>query len=172
MKTGIWVILGMLIHWSVQAQESTKPCPCCAAEFRQFDFWLGNWEVQDPNNKLAGRNNIILLQDSCIVQENWVSTTPGFTGTSYNFYSPQTGKWHQTWIDNQGGSLFLYGNLENGNMVLWSDVMKDQDGASYRNRITWTPHANGTLRQHWETTKDEGKTWTTLFDGLYKKVSK
>ena len=66
--------------------------------------------------------------------------------------------------------LLLSGNLEKGNMVLWSDVMKNQKGEPYRNRITWTPNADGTVRQHWEMTKDEGKTWATLFDGLYKKV--
>ncbi len=32
--------------------------------------------------------------------------------------------------------------------------------------ITWTPNADGSVRQHWETSED-GKTWKTAFDGLY-----
>lgn len=170
MKTVLLWGIGIALSCSCIAQSTNKPCPCCTPEFRQFDFWLGDWEAYNPDNKLAGTNHIILLQDSCMVQENWVSATPGYTGTSYNFYDPQSEKWHQTWVDNQGGSLLLSGKLENGKMVLWSDVMKSQKGEPYRNRITWTPNADGSVRQHWEITKDEGKSWTTLFDGLYKKV--
>jgi len=33
-------------------------------------------------------------------------------------------------------------------------------------RITWTPRADGTVRQLWETSAD-GKTWSAIFDGLY-----
>ena len=35
------------------------------------------------------------------------------------------------------------------------------------NEITWTPNADGSVRQHWRTTKDGGKTWETAFDGKY-----
>ena len=34
---------------------------------------------------------------------------------------------------------------------------------------TWYDNADGTVRQHWEQSKDGGKSWTTAFDGLYKK---
>lgn len=170
MKILFLTIIGALTTIKASAQTAANPCPCCAAEFRQFDFWVGNWETYQPDGKLAGRNLIVFVQDSCVIQENWTSAAPGYTGTSYNFYNPQTGKWHQTWVDNQGGSLLLSGNLEKENMVLWSDVMKDQKGTPYRNRITWTPNADGAVRQYWEITKDDGKTWTGIFDGLYKKV--
>lgn len=170
MKITLAILLAIACLSMATAQENQPTCPCCKETYRQFDFWLGNWEAFSPDNKLAGRNNIVLLQDSCILQENWVSASPGYTGTSYNFYNPQTGKWHQTWIDNQGASLLLTGTFENGSMVLWSETMKTQKGEPYRNRITWTPNTDGTVRQHWEMTTDEGKTWTTLFDGLYKKI--
>ena len=39
---------------------------------------------------------------------------------------------------------------------------------SQRERITWTPNADGSVRQHWETSTDDGKTWKTSFDGLYR----
>jgi hypothetical protein len=37
-----------------------------------------------------------------------------------------------------------------------------------QNRITWTPHPDGSVRQLWEQSTDEGKTWQVAFDGLYR----
>jgi hypothetical protein len=34
-------------------------------------------------------------------------------------------------------------------------------------RITWTPIASDRVRQFWEFSKNEGRTWTTVFDGTY-----
>ena len=34
----------------VHAQEA-KPAPCSAPEHRQFDFWLGDWEVRGPGRQ-------------------------------------------------------------------------------------------------------------------------
>lgn len=155
----------------VAQNEARPPCPCCASEYRQFDFWLGDWVAYDlqDSNKPAGTNRIVLLQDSCIVQENWVGRGGGYTGTSYNWYDRQEGKWYQTWIDNQGGSLRLSGGLKDGKMVLYSEQMKNRQGELYINRITWTPNPDRTVRQHWEISKDEGESWETVFDGLYKR---
>ena len=34
-------------------------------------------------------------------------------------------------------------------------------------RTTWTPLEDGRVRQHWESTTDGGKSWSTVFDGYY-----
>ena len=169
MKTIIQAIifslfLGLCYPISLIAQS----CPCCSEAFRQFDFWLGDWETYQ-NKNLAGTNNIVLLQDSCVIQENWKSAKSNYTGTSYNFYDPITKKWHQTWVDNQGGYLLLNGTLINGSMILKSDPTKDVQGNVIINKVTWTPNADGTVRQLWEVSKDKEKTWNTVFDGLYRK---
>ncbi|MFI5183972.1 MAG: hypothetical protein ACHQNV_06220, partial [Vicinamibacteria bacterium] len=31
--------------------------PCSASEYRQFDFWLGDWDVYE-NGKAAGTNRV------------------------------------------------------------------------------------------------------------------
>jgi hypothetical protein len=36
-----------------------------------------------------------------------------------------------------------------------------------RHRITWTPLPDGTVRQHWQASRDDGATWDDLFDGRY-----
>lgn len=154
----------------VYAQTPAKKddCACCSPAHRQFDFWLGDWEAT-ANGKVAGTNKIVLLQDKCIVQENWISSTPNYTGTSYNFYNKNLKKWQQVWIDNQGSNLILTGELIGNQMILKSETLTNPKGEKYQNRITWTNHKDGTVRQYWEVTKDEGKTWNSIFDGLYKK---
>jgi hypothetical protein len=161
-----------VVCWMLQtapAQGSEKPCPCCTENYRQFDFWLGDWKTYDPKGDLAGTNHIVLLHDQCVLQENWVSEGGGYTGTSYNFYDDASDQWTQIWVDNQGGSLQLTGGMEGGSMVLKSDPSPQSEGGSMLNQISWTPNEDGTVRQHWELSRDYGATWTTLFDGLYKK---
>ncbi len=65
--------------------------------------------------------------------------------------------------------LELAGGLNaKGEMVLVGE-RKLRDGRTSTSRITWTPHADGTVRQHWEQSVDGGKTWATALDGRYRK---
>jgi hypothetical protein len=50
-----------------------KPRPCAAAEHRQFDFWLGDWEVRDATGKLVGHNGIEAAHNGCALIEHWWS---------------------------------------------------------------------------------------------------
>lgn len=152
----------------LKAQDEAKPCPCCSEPYRQFDFWLGDWEAYGPTGNLAGTNHIVLLHGQCVIQENWSSGGGSFTGTSYNYYDAADETWNQTWVDNQGGNLQLKGSWNGAAMVLLSEPATTADGVTSQSRITWTPNEDGTVRQHWELTKDGGLTWSTLFDGLYK----
>jgi hypothetical protein len=43
-------------------------------------------------------------------------------------------------------------------------------GATLRQRITWTPLADGAVRQLWVSSGDGGATWTPVFDGKYAKA--
>jgi hypothetical protein len=36
-------------------------------------------------------------------------------------------------------------------------------------RLTFFNNPDGTVRQLWESSNDEGKTWQVAFDGLYRK---
>lgn len=166
----LFIIICNFIVGKTHAQTSPtkKSCACCTEVHRQFDFWLGDWETT-ANGKVAGNNRIVLLQDSCIIQENWTSASPGYTGTSYNFYNKDIQKWQQIWIDNQGANLILTGERVGDAMILKSGEMTNPKGQKYINRITWTNNPDGTVRQNWEVSKDNEKTWTSIFDGLYQK---
>ena len=44
------------------------------------------------------------------------------------------------------------------------------DNKETLNRITWTANDDGTVRQVWASSEDDGQNWRTLFDGLYTRV--
>jgi hypothetical protein len=43
------------------------------------------------------------------------------------------------------------------------------DGTQTLERITWTPNADGTIRQLWQSSRDRGMRWSIVFDGLYRR---
>ena len=46
--------------------------PCKASpEYRQFDFWIGEWDVKNPQGVPAGSSSIQLILGQCIIFENW-----------------------------------------------------------------------------------------------------
>ena len=157
---------------STAAATQAKTMPCDNAQNRQFDFWLGQWEVTNPAGKLAGRSRIESILGGCVLQENWDSPS-GVSGKSFNLFNATTGHWEQFWVDNSGSRLHLSGGMHEGSMLLQGtqDKADATTGVVQRERITWTPNADGSVRQHWETSTDEGKTWKTSFDGLYRHPS-
>jgi hypothetical protein len=138
--------------------------PCETAQHKQFDFWLGEWSVHTPSGRLAGTNSISAGYGGCVVHERYKTTGP-YSGESLNAYDPTRKKWHQTWVDSTGTLLTLEGGLKGKSMVLEGQTT-GLAGKIIRHRITWTPNADGTVRQLRETT-DEHDQWVTTFDGKY-----
>ncbi|MDQ6931043.1 MAG: DUF1579 domain-containing protein [Candidatus Eremiobacteraeota bacterium] len=163
---------GIYKHQSVR----NNPAPlalaaqCTAPEYRQFDFWSGNWRVTDrKTRKFVGTNDIPHVQGNCAIEEHWTSRSR-IRGMSFNTYDRSTKRWHQTWVDSTGGLLELDGSLKAGSMVL-SQTSAGQNGKPQLQRITWTPESDGTVRQHWVVSSDNGKTWQDAFDGIYHRAS-
>lgn len=139
---------------------------CDAAAHRQFDFWLGDWQVYLANGSLAGENRISAELNGCVLHERY-QTGKGYQGESFNIYDVSNQRWHQTWVDNGGLLLQLDGGRQGDSMVLEGDG-RDASGVLQRQRISWTPNADGSVRQHWQTQAADGS-WQTVFDGYYRK---
>lgn len=161
------IIISIFVS-SISTNAQTTNCKCCSEKHAEFDFWIGNWTVTNPDGTAAGTNSISKIQDNCILRENWTSAKGKYTGTSNNFYNFKAKQWEQIWIDNQGGSLHLKGNRVNNQMILETDEETNKDGQSYFHRVTWTLNDNGSVRQYWETITS-GTEINVAFDGLYKK---
>jgi hypothetical protein len=140
---------------------------CDAAEHRQFDFWLGEWEVTGPNGQPAGRNSITRELSGCVLHERWTGAG-GMRGESFNTWDRTRQRWHQTWVSSTGNLLVLQGGLVNGAMQMTGESTSPK--GLVRNRITWTPTPDGSVRQFWEISLDGGKTWRVAFDGRYRRA--
>lgn len=165
MKNTSIIAIGTLLLAAAVPAIAEEP-KCATAEYRQFDFWVGVWDVYE-DGQLAGTNVITREHGGCVIAEHWTGAN-GFTGSSLNVYNRATRQWHQTWVDSAGSLLLLDGTFSDGAMRLASPVPAS-GGSGVRHRVTWTPNADGTLRQHWEQSKDGGETWATVFDGLYRR---
>jgi hypothetical protein len=161
------ILIVMLLSVSVAAQQQKTP-PCSEPEARQFDFWVGDWEVH-ANGKVAGHNHISKIHGNCTLLEEYSAAESAYEGKSFNYYDPTDGLWHQVWVDNSGLRLSLSGSFGDGHMQL-SGSRTNPKGEKVTDRITWTPSADGSVRQLWETSKDGGATWQVAFDGLYRPV--
>lgn len=163
----ILLLLAAAVPASAQTAAPKPPPACAAPEHRQFDFWVGSWDVTTPDGKPAGTNVIEPILGGCALRESWTGAGGG-TGTSYNVYDRTRRVWHQTWVDGQGNLLQLEGGFENGRMTLQGETV-DSAGARAKQRITWEPTGPSEVRQLWETSDDGGKTWSVAFDGRYRK---
>ncbi len=146
------------------------PRPCRSEAHRQFDFWIGDWDVTTPDGKPAGTNLIKLILANCVMHESWKTGT-GFAGESYNVYDAVRKVWHQTWVDVGGTLLVLEGKFEGGAMTM-SDRSLAGKNPNAINEIVWTPNADGSVSQRWSVSNDGGKTWKLSFDGRYVRAAR
>jgi hypothetical protein len=164
------MIAALVMMLSLQQTAAPTPRPCTAPVHRQFDFWLGAWDVIGADGKFAGTNRIELVDGGCALLESWSSGRGGYTGRSLNSVGGD-GRWRQTWVDSGGLRLELVGGLVDGRMVLEGETPASSPGGPpTKNRITWSPQAEGRVRQHWETSADGGRTYGSAFDGMYHPV--
>ena len=164
--------LSVLLPLPASGQDETttdaptdSPPPCTADEYRQFDFWVGEWSVAQADGSIAGENSIQPILNGCVLLERWQGNS-GFVGNSFNAWDAAEGVWRQTWVDGSGGRLDLTGGLDGDDMVL-SGERPGREGGIVKHEIRWTPQEDGTVKQHWRASKDDGDTWGDLFVGTY-----
>ena len=158
----------------VATQSATAQKPCSLPEFRQFDFWVGNWEAFGPKGQKAGDSKISIILDSCVILEEWTSIASPqgltYSGKSFNSYNAATRQWQQTWTDNTGNTTeFLKGEGSNGKIVYYAENVTDPKGKSFMRRLTFTKLSDDKVRQFGERSDDSGKTWTVEYDLEYRR---
>jgi hypothetical protein len=146
---------------------TTKPPACSAPEHRQFDFWIGDWDVTS-GGKRAGQSHVEKILGGCVIFENWTGAG-GSEGKSFNLYDATKKRWQQTWVDASGGLIEFHGELREGNMCYTTQsptLGPDGQVLETLGRMTFFPQG-ASVRQLWEQSVDGGKTWIVAFDGLY-----
>jgi hypothetical protein len=157
---GVFLVVGL-----VTAPQPSTPAPCSAPEYRQFDFWIGDWVVFNPSGRKVGTSRIERIEQGCGILERWTNAG-GVTGQSINVYRPTSKTWVQTWAGSDGLTLMLEGTFDAGKMILEGDSIGPR-GERLRDRVTWSRLDGGKVRQFWEQSRDGGTMWTVSFDGTY-----
>jgi tetratricopeptide (TPR) repeat protein len=150
-----------------QAKRNQRPC-AFTQENRQFDFWIGEWNVTATQGGApAGNSKIELILDDCVVQENWSSLNSPYTGKSYNIYNAALKRWEQYWVDSVGGNIFFHGGLKNGVMDYWSDETPQPNGTKLERHLQFFALGKDAVRQFSQGSTDGGKTWHVEYDLTY-----
>jgi hypothetical protein len=163
------LVLGVLALLGSPLRSQNSPQGCSSPESRQFDFWVGEWEVTDSAGRVPmGSSRVVIEELGCVVHENWTGQGGG-TGQSFNFYQRRTGKWEQMWVSSAGSYLHLIGGLEGRTMVLQAEIPAPNGTGTVLSQLRWSPEPDGRVRQLWRQSRDGGQTWTVAFDGWYRR---
>lgn len=129
-----------------------------------FDFWVGDWALtwEDVDGDTArGTNRIERILDGKVIKENFEALSgnlKGFMGKSYSVFNPRTGKWKQTWVDNQSGYLDFTGRFE-GDKRIFERKGVNPDGGEILQRMVFYDITENSFRWDWEVSEDDGTTW-------------
>ena len=170
-RVAIGVLFGIFVAAATGRQGSAgpprAPASCAAPEYRQFDFFAGDWDTYDvaAPSKLVARNKVTLILEGCVVHEVY-RQTDGLVGESFSLYDSSRGGWHQSWVTNRGSLLLLDGGLDGDRMALTA-TEKSSDGTMSLLRGVWRREGT-TVRETATRSTDGGKNWTPVFDIVFR----
>jgi hypothetical protein len=151
----------------------SQPPPCTGAQHKQFDFWVGEWDLTWPGTAAGqtahGSNRVKSTLDGCVVEENFsgLDAMP-LRGVSVSMFDARSGRWKQTWVDNQGEYLDFVGEFKDGQMTLQREAVKP-DGTKVQQRMVYKNISPNEFDWSWEQSLDNGKTWQVLWPIHYKR---
>lgn len=170
MKTGSGFALCLSLYLCALpggAAATPPPAPCAGQpEHRQFDFWLGDWNVEEtgvPGKTIASSREEKII-GGCVLLENYTEGSD-YTGKSMNFYDPVLKKWRQMWVDSTGSTSEFAGELRDGS-IRFEGESHVGSGKRILRKLTFTPLPSGSVRQRSEASLD-GKTWKVNYDYTY-----
>ena len=171
MKTISLLILLLALNFASKAQSlSTNDL----APQNYYDFWVGTWELmwEDPDGSTAKGVNVIekVLNDE-VIKENFEGLTghnKGYVGKSWSVYNPNTKEWKQTWVDNTGGYLEFTGAIEGDKRIFKREAINRQENKVFQ-RMVFYDITKNSFTWDWESSLDEGETWTLQWRIYYKR---
>jgi len=177
-RTATAIALAMSVTTPVFAQDDANtapatPAPSCSAdEFRQMDFWVGDWIAEFPNGDgTTGTGTNRVTNDEygdCVIFEHFA--TPGFNGMSVSTYHAPVGQWRQTWVDDQGGYFALVGGPVEGQSHEFELVnTRLSENAPYL-RMTWEDITEDSFVWRWQNKASEDAEWADAWVINYRRA--
>jgi hypothetical protein len=158
-----------LAIYGIGAINRAIPRPCPEPEYREFDFWVGKWDILNPQDDKVGTSIVTSELDGCVIMEDFIGSG-GMRGRSMSVYDADLHLWFQRFVDNVVTSLRVDGGKVGDEMILTGShpyynfatgIPRQRD-----TKITWTPNADGSVHQLFENSFDGGPV-EPGFDGLY-----
>src|SRR5580698_9385180 len=128
---------------AANAAPARPPAGCNIPEYRQFDFWLGDWDTFDPGDSTTSvaRAHIDPIAAGCALHELY-EQTDGLIGDSILSFDPVRKLWQQTWVTNYGSLLVIAGRFKDGALSM-EGTMNLHNGTSLLQRIIWKTEGSG-----------------------------
>jgi hypothetical protein len=134
---------------------------------RLFDFYVGEWEMVNGETV-----------------ESLISVAPAFgdrglrvsmrnpadgaeTASSFFVYDAENKQWRQTWMSAEGQTITMAGGRDGETIAL--RVETDTKGDAKGGRAVFSDVTRGTFNYAWQTTTDDGKTWTNQASRTFKR---
>jgi len=130
---------------------------------------IGTWIGRNSKGDVRGKAEVTSVLAGCSIRMHWTGRT--FEGTNNNTYDTSRSLWQKAWFDNTGGVELSEGHIINGTLVyLGNDY--DNGRLIELHRESWIPLPDGRVQEHYEISKDHGRTWQKVFDTYYTRVDR
>ncbi len=136
----------------------------------QMNFMLGRWDLF-TNGSLIGNSITDTILNGHVIEENFTELPPDpFLGKSWITYNEYEHHWEMTQVDNQGNHSFFIGNKED-NKIIYERNFKTRKGEDRIQRLIYYNISNDTFDWTFDTSADNGKTWTVYYNVHYSRKS-
>ncbi|MGZ8362329.1 MAG: hypothetical protein ACXW3D_00585 [Caulobacteraceae bacterium] len=150
---------------SATLAQTPPPAPpsCSAPEYRQLDFWVGDWDASfDLGAGKTGHAVNHITRDeygACVIAEHFYQPDIDYRGHSVSMFDRQSKQWRQTWVDNQGSYIALAGGPVTGQKHIFElNTIRNADTAKFT-RMIWEDVTPDSFTWRWQQRKAETDPW-------------
>lgn len=173
----LWVLV---IASSVASPAAAQARDCADRAVRDFDFWIGDWHIdqsilrQDGTwLELPAQTSVTATLNGCALIERWegevmffwegMNESETLSGLSVRAYDPTTGQWYIHWMDTRAPRFDqpYVGRFVNGQGVFfrrWETPEGNRVG-----RVTFDDITANSVRWALAISSDDGRSWQTIW---------
>ena len=174
----VLVLTGTLVFPAISLAQRVEACD--SPEAREFDFWIGDWTIEQQILGQDGtwlsfdaRTSVSSTLEGCAIIEHWQGTVQFFwegmdapepmSGLSVRAYDPDTDAWYISWMDTRtprfGGPYVGGFDGSRGEFLReWETEQGKRSG-----RITFSNITSDSVDWELAISSDEGDSWSTVW---------
>lgn len=141
-----------------------RPDYCGASEDRQFDFWVGEWDVSGTGHQaIVAESTITLADQGCLVLENWRPFSGG-SAHSISVYDHAQHHWRQFYAGAGSPPGEYIGTLGDDGVLRF-----DISSGPQRQRMNYQRISANAVRQWGERYDEATHAWAPTWDLTYRR---